>query len=381
MLVIKFCITNPRAAARYKTLEKAFKQTDVIGEGELWIGGLATFCVIVLVVSCYVFSAKYYNSYPIETAGPSTYACDTSIRNAKFTSSLQSSSVPVSDDFKEMIDLLNDQEFNLNVAFINTVYNCTSNPITLVYLLGTKWLPISTNLSCNSSNYILSISALLPFRPITVKFNLPNIYTIGGLRIGLSAPGEVKSATMTLQDLGFSQTFSQNGRMLGQNANIALQLTKVINDTTPLDTEGDDILSGLWIGLFTINYYESFFADSDYLYAPAVTPTNLTLTISETPYYILNLEEPIAKLPEIIFHNFLFTTMIIELFALGFLIFKLGIIPLLVFFIRKWKPDFDKNNDADSSHRSSVADSGHENLKSSSNEQKSGQHSILMLRL
>jgi hypothetical protein len=334
--------------------------------------------VIVLVVSCYVFSAKYYNSYPIETAGPSTYTCDTSIRNAKFTSSLQSSSVPVSDDFQEMIDLLNNQAFKLNVAFINTVYNCTSDPITLAYLLGTKWLPISTNLSCNSSNYILSISALLPFRPITVKFNLPNIYTIGGLRIGLSAPGQIKSTTMTLQDLGFSQTFSQNGRMLGQNANIALQLTKVINDTTPLDTEGDDILSGLWIGLFTINYYESFFADSDYLYAPAAASTNLTLTISETPYYILNLEEPIAKLPEIIFHNFLFTTMIIELFGLGFLIFKLGIIPLLVFFIRKCKPDFGKNNDADSSHRYRVGDDGHENLNSNSNGQGPSKDDIVL---
>jgi hypothetical protein len=185
---------------------------------------------------------------------------------------------------------------------------------------------------------------------------------------------------MTLRDLGFSQTFSQNERMLGQNANIALQLTKVINDTTPLDTDGDDTLSGLWIGSFTINYYESFFADSNYLYAPAAASTNLTLTISETPYYILNLEEPIARLPEIIFHNFLFTTMIIELFGLVFLIFKLGIIPLLVFFIRKWKPDFGKNKYEDSSHRSSVADSGHENLKLSSNGQKSGQHSILMLR-
>jgi hypothetical protein len=382
MLVIKFCIKNPKAAARYKTLEKAFKQTDVIGEGELWIGGLATFCVIVLVVSCYVFSAKYYNSYPIETAGPSTYTCDTSIRNAKFTSSLQSLAVPVSEDFQEMIDLLNNQAFDINVAFINTMCNCTSGPITLVYLLGTNWLPISTNLACNSSNYILNISARLPFRPITVQFNLPNTYLIGGLRIGLSAPGDVNSPTMMLRDLDFSQTFSQSGRMLGQNANIALQLTKVINDTTPLDTEGDDILSGLWIGLFTINYYESFFAASDYLNAPAATSTNLTLVISETPYFIPNLEEPIAKLPEVIFHNFLFTTMIIELFGLVFLIFKLGLIPLLIFLIRKCKPGFGKNSDADSnsSHGYKVSDGDRENLNFNSNGQEPSKNNIIRTR-
>ncbi|CAF3936938.1 unnamed protein product, partial [Rotaria sordida] len=77
MLMIKYCIKNPKAVYSYKLFEKIFKQTDIIREGEMWVGGLATFCVIVLCVSCCVFSAKYYKSYPIETAGPSTYTCDT----------------------------------------------------------------------------------------------------------------------------------------------------------------------------------------------------------------------------------------------------------------------------------------------------------------
>jgi hypothetical protein len=374
MLVIKYVITNAKATAYNKRLEKVFKQTDFIGEGELWIGGLATFCVFVLLISCYVFSAQYYNSYPIETAGPSTYTCDTSIHNAKFSSSLQSSSVPVSEDIQEMVDLLNDQAVNLNVDFLNTVYNCTSDAITLTYLLGTTWLPVSTNFSCNSSNYILSYSALLPFRQITVNFNLPNIYTIGGLRIGLSAPGQVKSSTITLQNLGFSQIFSQSGRMLGQSANIALQMTKVINDTSPLRVGMDEILNGIWIGSFTVNYYESFVADSDYLNAPALTSTNLNLVISETPYYILNFQEPIARLPEIIFHNFLFTTMIIELFGLTFLLLKLVIIPILVMLIRKWKPNFCKNNREDRSRRSSFAHGNFENPTSNTNGQELSEH-------
>jgi hypothetical protein len=374
MLAMKYFIKHKKARSYYKMLEKTFKQTDFIGEGELWIGGLATFCVFVLVLSCYVFSAKYYNSYPIETTGPSTYTCDTSIRNAKFSSSLQSSSVPVSTDIQEMVDLLNDQAVNLNVDFLNTVYNCTSDAITLTYLLGTTWSPVSTKLSCNSSNYILSYSALLPFRQITVQFNLPNIYTIGGLRIGLSASGQVKSPTITLQDLNFSQIFSQNGRMLAQDVDITLQVTKVINDTSPLTIGDDEVLSGIWIGSFTMNYYESFFADSDYLNAPGLTPTTLTLVITETPYYILNSQQPIARLPEIIFHNFLFTTMIIELFGFVFLLFKLVILPAIVLLIRKWKPNFGKNNGEDSSRQSSFADCDFKNSTSNSNGQECSEH-------
>jgi uncharacterized membrane protein len=356
MLVLKWFTKKRKATARVKRLEKAFKQTDFIGEGEFWIGGLATFCIFVLVIACYVFSAKYYNSYPIETAGPSTYACDTTIRNAKFSSTLQSLSIPISPDFAEIVDLLNGQVFNLNVSFLNTVYDCTSGAITVSYLAGTEWVSIS-NISCNSSNYILSINAVLPFRPITVQINLLNIYTIGGLRIGLSATGQAKSSITTLRDLGFSQTFGQNGRMLGQDVDITLELTKVINDTVPLVSGGDDILSGLWIGSFVMSYYESFFADSDYLYAPPATSTTLTLTISETPYYILNVQQPIARLPEIIFHNFLFTTMIIELFGLIFLIFKLIIVPLLISLIGKCNPEVRKNSRASSTSRHSRASS------------------------
>ena len=162
MFAMKYCVKHPKAKARYKMLEKVFKQTDLIGEGELWIGGLVTLCVLVLLIAGCVFSAQYYNSYPIEAVGPSTYTCDTTLRNAQFASTIQSSSVPVSTDMQDIVDLLNDQPIDLNVAFINTVYNCTSDAITLTYLLGTTWLPISTGLSCNSSSNILSYSALLP---------------------------------------------------------------------------------------------------------------------------------------------------------------------------------------------------------------------------
>ncbi|CAF0836941.1 unnamed protein product [Adineta steineri] len=344
MLTMKHCTKHPKAVDRYNKLEAALKQADVIGAGEMWVGGLTTFSVLVLLIACYIFSAKYYNSYPIETAGPSTYACDTTIRNAQFTSGLQPLSIPVSDSAQAIVDLLNNQPVNLNVAFLNTAYNCTSDTITLTYLLGKIWMPITTSISCNSSNYILSYNVLLPYREITIQFNLPNIYTIGGLRIGLSALGQIQSSTVTLQDLDFSQTFSQSGRMLGQDANIALSLTKVINDTSSLNVGDNDTYSGLWIGSFSMNYYESFFADADYLNAPVARSTNLTITISETSYYILNQQSPIARLPILIYHCFLFTTTVVGSFTFIFVISNLMILPVSALLVRKCKSKFVKNN-------------------------------------
>jgi len=374
MFVIKYCVKNPKVKDKHKKLEKIFQKTDIIREGEMWTGGLATFCVIVLVVACFVFSVKYYNSYPIETVGPSTYTCDTTIRNAQFSTSLQSLSVPILENIQGMIDLLNNQAVNLDVAFINTIYNCTSDAVTLTYLLGATWLTVTPNLSCNWSSYIVSYSALLPFRPITVKFTLPNIYIIGGLRVGLSGPGISQSSTATLQDLGFSQTFNQSGRMLGQDANIALQLTKVINSTSPLVNGGDEILSGIWIGSFLVNYDESFVTDTDYLNTPPETSTTLTLVISETPYYILNEQSPIARLPEIIYHDFLFTTMIIGMFVLIFVIIDVMILPCFTFLIRKCRRNSGEKYREDGSRRSSSAPDDLENPTSHSNKQEySGQ--------
>ena len=358
ILVIKYCVRNSKAAKINNKFVKLFKRTDLIREGNMWAGGLATFCVLVLCIACCVFSAKYYTSYPIETAEPSTYTCDTSLRNAKFSSSLQSSSIPVSESMQQMIDLLNDQAVNLNVAFINTVYNCTSDAVTLTFFSGAKFLPVALNPSCNWSNYIVFYSVLLPFKRIVVQFTLPNIHTIGGLRIGLTAPGDKESATLTLQELGFSYTFNKTGRMLGQDAYITFTLTKLINSTSSLVSGGGEVLSGIWTGSFTMNYNDSFVSDTDYLTASSNdTATHLTLEIIETPYYILNEQSPIARLPEIIYHDFLFITMIIGMFVLIFIIIEVMILPCCTFLIGKCRGKSSEEHREDSSRRSSASHS------------------------
>ena len=74
-----------------------------------------------------------------------------------------------------------------------------------------------------------------------------------------------------------------------------------------------------------------FISSNEYIKSSNLTSTHITLTISETSYYIKNRQLPIAKLREIIFHNLLFTIVCIEIFHLCILLCKLMIIPPLKF--------------------------------------------------
>ena len=65
-----------------------------------------------------------------------------------------------------------------------------------------------------------------------------------------------------------------------------------------------------------------------YVTSSNLTSTTLTLTISETSYYIKNVQSPIAKKPEVIFRTLLFSFLCLEICAMTFLIFKLVIVPL-----------------------------------------------------
>ena len=67
-----------------------------------------------------------------------------------------------------------------------------------------------------------------------------------------------------------------------------------------------------------------------------LTSTTLTIDITETSYYIKNVQSPIAKEPEVIFRTLLFAFLCLELSAMTFLIIKLVLIPLYNKITRAW---------------------------------------------
>jgi hypothetical protein len=137
-----------------------------------------------------------------------------------------------------------------------------------------------------------------------------------------------------LLDLGYSQSLSMSSRILTQRPSFTIQITKVINRTYPLESEGETEFSARWLPTFTGSLDQMFVDENEYQYATS-TNTILSITISETPYYVLNIQRPITDL--------LFTIVCLEIFGLGFLIAKLIILPLIKQIIHLIHQLFKKN--------------------------------------
>ncbi len=98
----------------------------MIGEGELVVGGLFSFAIVVLIAFAYSFSNSYFHRYPIEQInGDVTFACDQTLTNAQFSSGLMSISIPPNDDEVPIFQLLDAQSLTLYIDFINTLFTCT----------------------------------------------------------------------------------------------------------------------------------------------------------------------------------------------------------------------------------------------------------------
>ncbi len=330
MFIFKHYVTNPIGKKTRQNLKRILKKTDLIGEGEMVVGGLFSFPILVLIVFAYAFSTSYLYRYPIEQVnGPSNFACDPTLTNAQFTSNLMATSITPSDEEEPIFALLNAQPFTLHIVFINTIFKCTD--VTAMQVKDIN-LPITIS-SCNESDSSIAVTFFLPSHSISLQVQLADIHTISGLRIGLEAPGTtVENAALnsayTLVDLVFAQTLSINGRLLTQQPSCTLQLTKLINRTYPLG-EGDKTqFSAFWLPFVSDTLDQMFVDENEYKYATS-SSTVLSIVINETPYYILNTQRPIADQDEVIFTDLLFTIVCLEIFGLGFLIFKLIIAPLI----------------------------------------------------
>jgi hypothetical protein len=119
---------------------------------------------------------------------------------------------------------LNEQNFTFQIEFINTNFSCMELSISEVTDSSTIALKL---LSCSNINGTLSASVFLPQHAITIQAVLNDIQLVGGIRIGLSGPGQ-ENGSYLLQELNFIQSFySPSAQTLAQQATIGMALTKV----------------------------------------------------------------------------------------------------------------------------------------------------------
>jgi len=172
----------------------------------------------------YAFAISFLNQYPSEKVGPSNFACDTTIRNAKFATSLQALAVPVSDEEQPIFDMLNEQNFTLHLSFINTLATCRLLTISEISASSTISLGYT---SCTDQNGTLSAKISLPQHDIKVQAVIDDIQLVGGVKVGLSSPS-LQNDPYSLQGLNFTQTFySKTAQTLAQEAVLELAITKV----------------------------------------------------------------------------------------------------------------------------------------------------------
>ncbi|CAF1260851.1 unnamed protein product [Adineta steineri] len=309
-------------------IKRIFRQADIIREGELWIGGLASLALIVLVMFAYHFSGSYLNQYPIETAPPSTFACDQTIRNAKFQTNLQSLTTPRSEDEEPIFELLDQQQFILTIDFINTQQDC--DDLTITQIVHSYSQVISSNCTYNRST--VTISTTLQSHTVSLIYNFAKALSIGGFRISfyseqIELNNKSSNTNYFVQEFNFVQPFFVFNQTMAYDPTIEYQLTRIINQTYPLDDNGLYSYNALWSPVTTSSTSDLFLTYEEYMYY-GLLKTTFTISISETTYYIKNHQEPIAKRAEIIFHNLLFTIVCLELFGLIFIVIKLVGLPL-----------------------------------------------------
>ena len=337
MVVIKLCGCQQCIKYR-KRVKNIFKHTDIIGQGEMWAGGLATLAIVVLVSFSYWFSISFIQRYPIEkVVGPAKFACDQTLINARFTTGLELLAISKIPESQLIFDLLDAQTFYLTLDLINTAFTCDSI-IVQEYLISTRHVPLTINCRRSTSKATTSVTFPIPRHQTTLQMNMTGPCWIGAIRLCFRGDGQTK-LTSTLRQLDSCQLFMSSNKSIGRSTFIPIVFIKNINMTRALSTSDQTLYSGLWmptfgaVSLSNEAYYLEF---GDYLrYTSSLTIIQLML--DERPFYIKNIQRPIVRTAELIFHGLLFTSLCIELFAFSFLLMKLIIIPLVQWIQRLWR--------------------------------------------
>ncbi|CAF4751112.1 unnamed protein product [Rotaria sp. Silwood1] len=351
MIIIRECECQKFTKGRHKA-KIVFKHTDIIGEGEKLAGGLATLAVLVLISFSYWFSISFLRRYPIEEISePARFACDQSLINAQFSSGLVLLDIPKLEKEQPIFDLFDAQIFYLTVELINTGFTC--NFITTQEnLSGSKYVHLVNNCTQSISEATTSITLPVPKHETTVQFNMTGPHWIGAIRICIQGQGKINMSS-TLRQLDFCRFYSTPNEAIGRATYIPIIFIKNINMTNALRESDETLYSGLWMPTFTTVPLsdEAYYVDFGNYLRYMSSLTVIQVMLEERPFFIKNIEQPIVRTGELVFKVLLFTSLCIELFAFGFLISKLLILPLLRRILHLKKKDPDKKIKSQNSTR------------------------------
>ena len=202
-----------RTRDHFHSLTKIFQHTDLIGAGELWVGGLISFALLLLITFAFCFGSVYVKQYPIETAGgDSTFSCDPTLRNAKLTSSLQLLALLRTDEVQTGFQCSHTSVQGIIESYRIALRDsrCLLQPDRTTALKRGSFLFPFTPSMFNSISQLPSSCA--SFESNLSLCLLGNAY-IGALRVCLNGATITSSGnSSTVKELSFSQLLSQGGK-------------------------------------------------------------------------------------------------------------------------------------------------------------------------
>ena len=302
--------------------------------------------IFIIIIIAALFTNSFLQQYPLETSRTPDFTCDETIRNSQFSSQMRSLGTPIPNNARKIYNLLNSQQFLLTVTLLNT--NIDTN-VTVTQIIGTRTTQLRRSVSVPTSGCLM-ISCNLTSNLAMVMLNVSSYQTIGGVRIALSA-SLIAEENNIARGIAFANSFNVTHRIMSQHPYFTIELIQVINETKALAVIGTSNYSGLWIPTFTQDSDRNFYTESGFEQYHTRPYTLLTIDIQQGTYYIYNIEKPIIKTTAVIFKNFLFASMCMEIFGFILLIFKLAIMPLVRLIIRliRSKKNEIKEDDNDKS--------------------------------
>jgi hypothetical protein len=171
---------------------------------------------------------------------------------------------------------------------------------------------------------------LFSFLKLRCYIILISLSYIGALRLclhGEKGSDELpKQKRYQLDELDVCTLFYKDNETIGLSTYFSIHLIKVINVTEPLKAIDDTNYSGRWAPNIKYvddfsdkNYFEK---DGQYLRYASLS-TTFKLQLKEEFYFLQNNQSPIVRLYQFIFHTFLFIFLVIDIFAMVFVIYKL----------------------------------------------------------
>ncbi|CAF1936970.1 unnamed protein product [Rotaria magnacalcarata] len=336
-----------------KRAKRILKHTDLIGEGERLVGGLASIVIFAIVIYSIVFAVYYLFSYSSDNTWIRE-ACNDSLRNTKFDNALQ---LPLPDpqgnDWK-IFRLLNGQNFTMIVDLINTGAKC--DHIDVHHKKRTGHSEKISKTYCNDlkNNFTTSFSFRIPTHTSTAQVTINGPYFIGAIRFclhGLPKYINDEDEYSELKELDVCTLLHTDKQTIAVSTHFNADLVRVINVTKPLKRSQHTNYSGVWKPITT--YIDNL---SDELYYAkygeylryASDQTTLTVKFKEQNYYVQNNKSPIIRRGAITFHTFMFMFLLIDTIAMLFIIYKLWGQPLmrclLQLYYKSRKHEFQSNH-------------------------------------